>query len=138
MAVADGDTVTVLDASNTQWKIRLMGIDAPEKKQAFGSKSKESLSALVFDKSVSVEYSKRDKYGRTVGKISVAGVDANLEQVKAGMAWHYKKYQNEQTADDRATYAQAEEAARDTRRGLWIDAEPMPPWDWRKQQKGKK
>jgi len=138
VGVADGDTVTVLDSSNTQWKIRLIGIDAPEKRQAFGSRSKESLSSLVFNKSVSVEYSKRDKYGRTVGKILVDGVDANLEQVKAGMAWHYKKYQGEQSPDDRATYAHAEDNARGGKLGLWIDAEPMPPWDWRKQRKGKK
>lgn len=136
VGVADGDTVTVLDSSNTQWKIRLMGIDAPEKKQAFGSKSKESLSALVFNKAVSVKDSKRDKYGRTVGKILADGVDANLEQVKAGMAWHYKKYQSEQTADDRSIYARAEEDARAGKLGLWLDAEPTPPWDWRKQQKG--
>lgn len=138
VGVADGDTVTVLDSSNSQWKIRLMGIDAPEKKQAFGSRSKESLSSLVFNKSVLVEYSKRDKYGRTVGKIIVDGVDANLGQVKAGMAWHYKKYEKEQPPDDRATYAQAEDAARASSLGLWVDAEPIPPWDWRKEQKGKK
>lgn len=88
VAVTDGDTVTVLDADNTQFKIRLMGIDAPEKKQAFGSKSKESLSSLVFNKQVTIEYSKHDRYGRTIGKIIVDGVDANLEQVKVGMAWH--------------------------------------------------
>ena len=137
VGVSDGDTVTVLDASNTQFKIRLMGIDAPEKKQAFGSKSKESLSALVFNKQVTVEYNKKDKYGRTVGKITVDGVDANLEQVKVGMAWHYKKYQKEQSVDDRRLYAMAEEQARAGKRGLWVDAEQTPPWDWRKQQKKK-
>ncbi|CAG1004641.1 Endonuclease YhcR [Methylophilaceae bacterium] len=137
VGVSDGDTVTLLDDSNTQFKIRLMGIDAPEKKQAFGSRSKESLSALVFNKQVIVEYNKKDKYGRTVGKILVDGVDANLEQIKAGLAWHYKKYQKEQSLDDRSIYAQAEEQARAERRGLWLDAEPTPPWDWRKQQKRK-
>lgn len=137
VGVSDGDTVTLLDDSNTQFKIRLMGIDAPEKKQAFGSRSKESLSALVFNKQVIVEYNKKDKYGRTVGKILVDGVDANLEQIKAGLAWHYKKYQKEQSLDDRSIYDQAEEQARAERRGLWIDAEPTPPWDWRKQQKRK-
>jgi len=91
VAVADGDTVTVLDASNTQWKIRLMGIDAPEKKQAFGSKSKESLSALVFDKSVSVEYSKRDKYGRILLDLIVVYEDGatfslNERMVETGNA----------------------------------------------------
>lgn len=131
VGVSDGDTVTILDATNTQWKIRLMGIDAPEKKQAFGNKSKESLSALVFNKQVSVEYNKKDKYGRTVGKIIVNDVDANLEQIKAGLAWHYKKYQNE-SVDDRSIYAQAEEQARVEKRGLWLDTDPTPPWEWRK------
>ena len=116
VGIADGDTVTVLDAYNTQWKIRLMGIDAPEKKMPFGQKSKEYLSDLVFNKQVSVEYSKSDKYGRTVGKIMVDGVDANLEQVRAGMAWHYKQYQKEQSPDERVSYADAEEQAREGRK----------------------
>lgn len=137
VGVSDGDTVTVLDVNNTQFKIRLMGIDAPEKKQAFGSKSKESLSRLVFNKLVSVEYSKKDKYGRTVGKIIVDDIDVNLEQIKAGMAWHYKKYQKEQTLEDRFLYHQEEEQAQIEKRGLWIDVEPTPPWSWRKQQKYK-
>ncbi|MFZ2161924.1 MAG: thermonuclease family protein [Sideroxyarcus sp.] len=135
VAVTDGDTVKVLDASNTQWKIRLMGIDAPEKKQAFGARSKSNLSDLIFGKTVVVEYSKKDKYGRTVGKILVNGVDANLEQIKAGMAWHYKKYAKEQAIEDRETYAQAEEQARAGQRGLWSEAEPVPPWDWRQSKK---
>ncbi len=137
VGIADGDTVTVLNSSNTQFKIRLMGIDAPEKKQGFGNKSKEFLSDLVFNKRVTVEYSKQDKYGRTVGKIFVNGVDANLEQVKAGMAWHYKKYQNEQSVEDRFFYANAEILARSKKHGLWVDREPTPPWVWRKQQKEK-
>jgi endonuclease YncB( thermonuclease family) len=135
VGVADGDTVTVLDESRHQHKIRLMGIDAPEKKMPFGNRSKQSLSDMVFDHQVQVEYSKKDRFGRTVGKINVGGVDANLAQVKAGMAWHYKKYQREQSIEDRAAYAQAEEEARMSRRGLWNDADPMPPWDWRKRKK---
>lgn len=138
VGVSDGDTVTILDASNTQWKIRLMGIDAPEKRQAFGNKSKQHLSDLVFNKQVEVEYSKKDKYGRTVGRITVEGIDANFEQVKVGMAWHYKKYQGEQTTDNRASYAHAEELARAEKRGLWVDPESKPPWEWRQQQKKKK
>jgi endonuclease YncB( thermonuclease family) len=135
IAVTDGDTVKVLDASNTEWKIRLMGIDAPEKKQAFGTRSKSNLSDLVYDKTVVVEYSKQDRYGRTVGKIIVNGVDANLEQIKAGMSWHYKKYAKEQPIADRETYARAEAQARAGRRGLWSEAEPIPPWEWRKSKK---
>lgn len=112
-----------------------MGIDAPEKKQAFGQKSKEHLSSLVFNKQVSVDYSKRDKYGRTVGKITVDGIDANLEQIKRGLAWHYKQYQREQSEADRVAYAKAEEQARSGRRGIWFDTNPTPPWDWRHQHK---
>ncbi len=137
VGVADGDTVTVLDASRQQHKIRLMGIDAPEKKMPYGNRSKQSLSDMVFDRQVQVEYSKKDRYGRTVGKIIVGGVDANLAQIKAGMAWHYKQYQRDQSVADRAAYAQAEEEARTSMRGLWKDTDPMPPWDWRKQQKKK-
>lgn len=137
IAVSDGDTVKVLDQSNTEWKIRLMGIDAPEKRQAFGNSSKSNLSDLVFGKPVTVEYSKKDKYGRTVGKIRVNGIDANLEQVKAGLAWHYKKYEKEQSEEDRDTYAREEDQARTRQRGLWRDAAPEPPWDWRKAKKRK-
>lgn len=137
VAVTDGDTVKVLDASNTQWKIRLMGIDAPEKQQAFGARSRSNLSDLVFGKTVTVEYSKQDKYGRTVGKILVNGIDANLEQIKAGMAWHYKKYEKEQTVADRDIYARAEAQAKAGRRGLWDEAKPVPPWEWRKAKKRK-
>ena len=131
VSIADGDTVTILDTTNKQTKIRLMGIDAPEKKQAFGARSKQSLSDLVFNKQVTVDFSKQDKYGRTIGKILVNGLDANLEQVKTGMAWHYKQYAKEQTASDRAAYAEAETLARAEKRGLWVDSEPMPPWEWR-------
>lgn len=136
IGVSDGDTVTVLDSSKTAWKVRLMGIDAPEKNMPFGRKSKESLSGLIFGKIVSVEYHKRDRYGRTIGKIVVDGVDANLMQVKAGLAWHYKQYQREQSAEDRESYSTAEEQARAAQKGLWADSAPVPPWEWRKQRRG--
>jgi micrococcal nuclease len=80
---------------------------------------------------VQVEYSKTDKYGRIVGKVLVNGMDANLEQIKAGFAWHYKEYAAEQPVADRAVYANAETVARSANTGLWRDAKPMPPWDWR-------
>ncbi len=136
VGVTDGDTVTILDASSTQCKIRLMGIDAPEKKMPFGQQSKRNLSDLIFHKQVTVEYHKKDRYSRTVGKIMVDGIDANLEQIKAGLAWHYKKYEKEQLPEDRIAYARAEDEARSSKRGLWIDPNSIPPWDWRKQKKG--
>lgn len=131
VGVADGDTLTVLDSSNTQHKIRLAGIDAPEKKQAFGARSKQSLSDLVFDRQVIVQSDKRDRYGREVGTVLVDGKDANLEQVTRGFAWHYKAYEREQSTDDRKLYDFAEQQARAGRRGLWADVDPVPPWDFR-------
>ncbi len=104
IGISDGDSVTVLDVSSMQVKIRLMGMDAPERKQAFSKQSRQSLAALLFDRQVTVESSKKDKYGRTVGKILVDGLDVNLEQIKAGMAWHYKQYQDEQSDGDRLLY----------------------------------
>lgn len=131
VGVSDGDTITVLDAGHQQHKIRLAGMDAPEKVQAFGNRSKEHLSDLVFGKLVLIDWTKKDKYGRTIGKVLVSGMDANLQQVKAGLAWHYKAYEKEQSPLDRTTYAQAELDARNRRSGLWVDSNPIPPWDYR-------
>lgn len=134
VGVSDGDTATLLDASNTQYKIRLVGIDAPEKTQAFGQRSKENLSRLIFGKDVEVETTKRDRYKRVLGKILVGGVDANLMQIKDGFAWHYKAYQKEQSAIDRETYSKAEEQAGAMKKGLWLDKEPLAPWEFRRQK----
>lgn len=131
VGVADGDTITVLDAAKVQYKIRLAGIDAPEKKQAFGNRSKESLSELVFDKLVAVETTKNDKYGRAIGKVLVNGLDVNLVQLERGMAWFYRLYQKEQSAEDRRLYDTVEMQAKGDRRGLWVDQDPLPPWAFR-------
>ena len=129
--VTDGDTIVILDADKVQHKIRLTGIDAPERGQAFGTKSKEYLSDLVAGKSVVVDYSKYDRYQRILGKVLVNGEDVNLEQVEAGMAWHYKKYQSEQSSSDRVAYSDAELEARRHKLGLWHDPNPIPPWKYR-------
>lgn len=131
IGVLDGDTIEVLDVSKITHRVRLTGIDAPEKAQPFGQRAKENLSGLVFGKQVVVQAGKSDRYGRTVGKVMVKHVDANLEQVKTGFAWHYKQYASEQSVSDRALYSSAEEEARSTRVGLWRDLKPMPPWEWR-------
>ena len=135
VSVADGDTITVLDATNTQHKIRLQGIDAPEKAQPFGQKSKQSLSQMVQSKQVTVEYQKKDKYGRTLGMVLHNGTDVCLEQIKLGMAWHYKQYASDQPKEDRALYDQTEQDARAKKAGLWIDKAPTPPWEFRRQKK---
>jgi endonuclease YncB( thermonuclease family) len=129
--VTDGDTIVVLDASIVQHKIRLTGIDAPERSQAFGTKSKEHLSDLVAGKSVVVDYNKYDRYHRILGKVLMNGEDVNLEQLEAGLAWHYKKYQGEQSSSERVKYSDAELEARRHKLGLWHDPNPMPPWEYR-------
>lgn len=119
VGVADGDTITVLDANKTQHKIRVGGIDAPEKSQPFGQRSKASMSDLVFGKDVEVVAGKRDRYGRLIGKVMVAApscaartcpktLDAGLAQLTTGMAWWYRRYAREQSAEDAGAYAFAE------------------------------
>lgn len=135
VGVSDGDTIVVLDKSMSQHRIRLQGIDAPEKSQPFGQRSKEYLSSQVFNQEVQVEYEKRDKYGRLVGKVLVDSVDINLSVVSSGLAWHYKQYESEQSAADRLLYADAELKAREGRLGLWSDRDPQPPWLFRRATK---
>ena len=131
VGVADGDTVTVLVNEHDQYRIRISGIDAPEKKQAFGQKAKAKMSELVFGKDVVVAWSKKDRYGRTLGIVMVDGQDAGLALLRSGLAWHYKQYQREQSADDRERYSAAEVVARSEQLGLWADSESIPPWEWR-------
>ncbi len=132
VSVSDGDTVRLLDAHKVQHKIRLSGIDAPESRQAFGQRSKQHLADLIHGREVVAECGKVDKYRREVCKIVLDGQDVNVQQIEAGLAWWYRKYANEQLAADRARYEAAEAEAKVAKRGLWRDAEPVPPWDWRK------
>jgi endonuclease YncB( thermonuclease family) len=132
VAISDGDTLTVLDDSKTQHKIRLLGIDAPERTQAFSRRSRQSLADLTFQREVAVDWQKRDRFGRIVGKVLLDGVDVNLLQIKRGFAWHYKEYQRDQTPEDRILYGEAEITARAAAAGLWADAAPVPPWEFRR------
>ena len=129
--VSDGDTVTILTEDKTQHKIRLNDIDAPEKKQAFGNKSKDNLAKSIASKTVKVEYKKVDRYKRVLGTIYLNNKDINLEQVKSGYAWVYKQYSKNQT------YYQEEQKAKELKKGLWIEKEPIAPWEFRKQKKSK-
>ena len=143
IGVADGDTITVQVSKTPPYRIRLAGIDAPEKGQAFSDRSKQNLSRLVYDQTVRIEWSKSDKYGRIVGKVFVipmgpcaappcpATVDVNLAQIAAGFAWRYTQYEKEQSKQDRRTYGAAEQLAREQRLGLWKDPRPVAPWNWR-------
>ena len=126
VGVHDGDTLTVLTADKVEVKVRLEGIDAPELKQAFGNKSKEALSKLAFGKEAVVHVTGHDRYRRTLGRVEVAGVDINLQMTKDGVAWHYVKY----SKDPALAKAQAETMG--AKRGFWLDAAPVAPWDFRK------
>jgi endonuclease YncB( thermonuclease family) len=135
IAVADGDTITLLDADRLQHRIRLDGIDAPEKAQPFGDRSRQSLRELAHDHAAVAHCPKTDKYGRRVCRVLIDGKDVGLEQVRRGMAWHFKRYENEQAPSDRHAYAEAEDGARAERRGLWRDANPQSPWAFRAQKR---
>ncbi|MCY0853004.1 thermonuclease family protein [Cupriavidus sp. D39] len=124
VAVLDGDTIDVL-VDKTPIRVRLAGIDAPEKSQPFGSRSKIALSNLVYAKQVLVQDQGPDRYGRRIGFVWMDGVSINLRQVEAGMAWVYRQYTND------ASFLRAETNARAIRRGLWTDTSPVPPWEYR-------
>jgi endonuclease YncB( thermonuclease family) len=132
VGVSDGDTITVLDAERQQHKIRLAGIDAPERRQDFGNRAKQSLSDLAHRRQAKVKTGKTDRYGRLVGKVLVDGQDVNIEQVRRGMAWHYKAYESEEEPADRQAYADAENAAKASGTGLWAMPSPTPPWEFRR------
>lgn len=126
ISIADGDTLTILDKDKRQHKIRLASIDAPEKSQDFGNVSKKSLSDMCYGRIASVLVKDKDKYNRSVGVVSCDGLEANLEQVKRGMAWVYKKYASERK------YFEAEEEAKSAKIGIWSGVDLVPAWEFRK------
>jgi len=136
VSISDGDTLTLLDANKTQYRIRLDGIDAPERTQPYGQRARQSLAALAHGRAASADCPKVDRYGRAVCRVTVDGVDLGLEQIRRGYAWHYVKYAHEQRAVDRERYARAESAARLTHSGLWSFSDPVPPWDHRRVARG--
>ena len=126
VGVIDGDTIEVLHNRQAE-RIRLYGIDCPEKRQAFGTKAKQFTSQLVFGKTVTVRVNDRDKYGRTIGEVILLdGRNLNQELVRTGLAWWYRKY-----APGDAALERLETEAREAQRGLWADPNPIPPWEWR-------
>lgn len=137
IGVIDGDTIDILDESKTTHRIRLAGIDAPERRQAFGARSKQTLSEMVYGEMVTVDTDKMDRYQRYVGKVLLDGRDVNLELVRLGMAWHFKAYEREHPMADRTSYSDAENNARQARRGLWRDSNPMAPWEFRRTREAK-
>lgn len=129
VGISDGDTLTALCNDREQVKVRLAEIDAPEKAQPFGQRSKQSLSELCYQAEAKIKVQTTDRYGRSVARITCNGVDANAEQVRQGMAWVYDKY-----VKDKSLYA-IQDDARARKVGLWADPNPVPPWEWRHSRK---
>jgi endonuclease YncB( thermonuclease family) len=132
VAISDGDTLTLIGTDKRQHRIRLDGIDAPERTQPYGQRARQSLAQLAYGRAAIVNCPKVDRYGREVCRVTIDGVDVGLEQIRRGLAWHYVKYAHEQRAVDRARYAQAESEARARSAGLWSFEDPVPPWDYRR------
>lgn len=132
VSVADGDTLTVLVQGNRQVKVRLAQVDAPERGQPHGTRSRQALAELAFQATVTVQVKEIDRYGRTVGTVFVDGRDVNAELVRRGAAWVYARY-----ATDPALYELQSQAQRDGR-GLWSlpEAQRVPPWQWRRERRG--
>lgn len=125
--IIDGDTFELLDAQYVNWRIRLLHIDAPEKKQAFGAEAKQLLADLIFNRQVKVEYWDKDRNGRILGAVYIGRQFVNLIMVEKGFAWHYKRFSSE------ARFAKAEQKARNMKLGLWKTFLPTPPWEYRNQ-----
>ncbi len=128
IGITDGDTIKVLTADNQQIKVRLEAIDCPESKQPFGNKAKQAMSELVFGNSVTVMKTGSDRYGRTLAFVVVDGANVSELMIQNGFAWHYVDY------SDSVELARLEVEARQAKRGLWQDATPIPPWEWRKKK----
>jgi len=132
VGIADGDTLTLLDGGKAAHRIRLDGIDAPERTQPFGQRARQSLAELAHGRDARADCPKTDRYGRSVCRVIVDGVDIGLEQVRRGFAWHYIRYAHEQRPSARLAYSQAEERARAQHVGLWAVPTPVAPWDYRR------
>lgn len=141
VGVADGDTLTCLTSDKKQERIRLRGIDAPERKQPYGARSTQSLSDLTFGKTATVHWNSRDRWGRIIGVVWVEPadcvgcgptLDAGRAQLASGMAWWFKRYAKQQPTEERHAYEFEEQEARARLVGLWSDHHAIPPWDWRK------
>ncbi|MFC3531181.1 thermonuclease family protein [Vogesella facilis] len=136
VAIADGDTLTLLDAAQRQHKVRFAFIDAPEKAQPYGQRARQALSEQVFRQPVRVEVIEQDRYGRNVGRVWRQDQDINLLLVQQGYAWHYRQYaQKTQSGSDFARYEAAQQQAEQERLGLWQQATPQAPWDWRRNRR---
>jgi endonuclease YncB( thermonuclease family) len=130
--ISDGDTFIVESAGGERTTIRIHAIDAPELSQDFGKESREQLRALIANQTVTVRKHNTDQYRRIVGSVFLNEKDIGLEMIGGGYAWHFKQYQKQQSAEEQKAYTAAENAARESRLGIWRDSNPTAPWDYRR------
>ena len=139
--IADGDTVTIVTADKQQHRIRIAGIDAPEKGQPYGDRARQNLAQMVYGKDVTLQCHKTDRYKRKVCKVMVQPadcptcgqtLDVGLAQIAVGLAWWYRAYAREQSVEDRGRYESDELESRLRKRGLWALPDAVPPWEWRR------
>ena len=128
--IADGDTLTLL-VGRQQYVISIAAIDAPERYQAWGDRSKSNLSRLAFNRTAVANCTRVDRRGHQVCKLTVNNLDIGLEQIEDGMAWWYRRNANDLSAEDQSAYESAELMAKLKRLGLWRDTNPVPPWSFR-------
>ncbi len=131
MKVLDGDTFSFSTAARERFVVRFSAIDTPEQLQRGGSEATRTLRELLRAKPVSVACYKRDERERRICRVFNARGDVGLQMLEAGAAWHFRRFESEQTAAERTAYRAAEDRARRARRGLWAQPNPMPPWDCR-------
>ena len=129
VAVKDGDSIEVIDSNQQQFIIRLSHVDCPEYSQPYSKAAKRFTSDFCFQKNITLEQTDTDRYGRLVCEVFVDGKSLNLALVENGLAWHHTRY------SDDIDFAEAEEEAREKKIGLWADPDPVPPWEWRKEQR---
>ena len=127
--IIDGDSILVTDSKSVEYEVQLEGIDAPEIKQDFGKESTEGLSKLLKDKTVRITWKSKDNFERLLAQVYDGDKHINIELIKTGMAWHFKRYNKDEEL------AKAETAAKEAKKGLWAKESPVAPWDYRKENK---
>ena len=135
VGISDGDSIRVVDDQKNEERVRLATIDAPENGQDFGQRSKQSLSQMIYKKHVQIVGGTKDQYGRIIGEVYIGELNVNVEQLRRGFAWYYRRHAKQQTASQRKEYSAVEKSARERKAGLWKDKNPTPPWDYRKRNK---
>jgi len=133
--VVNGDKLVVLDAHNTQYRVRLATVDVPAKGQPYAEQATANLVRLVANKNVKIDWTRKNQFGYLVGKVLLDGKDVGLLQISSGLAWHYRMYSNWQSSEDRNAYSGAQAMASAMGAGLWSDLSPIPPWEFREKHR---